>query len=90
MGQNRLMRPASSLTYWQRTTRLTAWLLLAWALVAFVPVYFARELAFSFFGWPFAFWVASQGAVLAFIAIVVIYAWRMRRLDDEFSDPESP
>jgi putative solute:sodium symporter small subunit len=73
--------------YWRRTRRLTAGLLLAWALVAFAPVYFARELSVEVFGWPLAFWLASQGALLGFCVIVIVYAWRMRRLDDEVKRP---
>ena len=65
--------------YWRRARRLTAWLLLAWGLVAFAPVYFARELSVEVFGWPLAFWLASQGALLGFCAIVIVYARRMRR-----------
>ena len=57
-------------------------LLLAWAAVAFGPVVFARELSVEVFGWPPAFWLASQGALLGFCAIVIVYAWRMRRLDE--------
>ncbi len=76
-----------SSNYWRRTRRLTAWLLLAWGLVAFVPVYFARELSVELFGWPLAFWLASQGALLGFCAIVIVYARRMDRLDEEFSEP---
>ncbi|KQW52050.1 MULTISPECIES: DUF4212 domain-containing protein [unclassified Roseateles] len=75
--------------YWRRTRRLTAWLLLAWGLVAFVPVYFARELSIELFGWPLAFWLASQGALLGFCAIVIVYARAMRRLDEEFSEPRA-
>jgi putative solute:sodium symporter small subunit len=75
--------------YWRRVRRLTAGLLLAWVLVAFVPVVFARELDVEVFGWPLAFWLASQGALLGFCAIVAVYAWRMQRLDDEFSPPET-
>ncbi len=71
--------------YWRRTRRLTAWLLLAWALVAFVPVVFARELSVELFGWPLAFWLASQGALLGFCAIVIVYARAMNRLDAEAS-----
>ncbi|MFG6416445.1 DUF4212 domain-containing protein [Roseateles sp. DC23W] len=73
--------PAARADYWRRTRRLTAWLLLAWCLVAFAPVWFARELSVEVFGWPLAFWLASQGALLGFCVIVVYYAWRMRRLD---------
>lgn len=69
--------------YWRRTRRLTAGLLLAWAVVGFAPVVFARELSVEVFGWPLAFWLASQGALLGFCAIVVVYARRMQRLDDE-------
>lgn len=73
--------------YWRRTRRLTAWLLLAWVLVAFVPVFFARELSIEVFGWPLGFWLASQGALLGFCAIVVVYARRMDRLERELSEP---
>lgn len=73
--------------YWRRTRRLTAWLLLAWALVAFAPVYFARELSVEVFGWPLGFWLASQGALLAFCAIVIVYARAMARLDAEAEEP---
>ena len=86
------MRPvkeASPNDYWRRTRRLTVWLLLAWGLVAFVPVVFARELSVEVFGWPLAFWLASQGALLCFCAIVIVYARCMRRLDEEFNEPRS-
>ena len=69
--------------YWRRTRQLTVGLLLAWGVVAFAPVYFARELSVELFGWPLGFWLASQGALLGFCAIVIVYAWRMRRLDEE-------
>jgi putative solute:sodium symporter small subunit len=69
--------------YWRRTRQLTVGLLLAWGVVAFAPVYFARELSIELFGWPLGFWLASQGALLGFCVIVIVYAWRMRRLDED-------
>jgi putative solute:sodium symporter small subunit len=72
--------------YWQRARRLTGALLLIWALTGFGLSYFARSLSFSFFGWPFGFWVASQGALLVFIAIVAYYAHAMRKLDEASRD----
>lgn len=74
--------------YWHRTRQLTAWLLLVWALVSFGLTFFARELSFSFFGWPFSFWVASQGALLVYGLIVAYYALAMRRLDGAFQDED--
>lgn len=61
--------------------RLTLFLLAAWAVVTFVVPYFARDLNFSFFGWPFSFWVASQGALIAYLAIAWLYARWMNRRD---------
>ncbi len=59
--------------------RLTLALLAAWAAVSFGVAYFARALSFDFFGWPFSFWVGSQGALIVYVAIVVIYATVMNR-----------
>ena|SRR2546421_11751865 len=69
--------------YWRRNLRLTAALLAVWFVVTFVIGWYARELDFSFFGWPFSFWVAAQGALIVYVAIVWFYARRMERLDRE-------
>ena len=74
--------------YWQRTCRLTGALLSIWALVSFGLTWFARDLSFSFFGWPFSFWVASQGGLFVYLLIVVFYAWRMGDLDDEYREDD--
>ena len=57
--------------------------LLVWAGVAFGLIFFARELRFSFFGWPFSFWMAAQGSLLVYGLIIAYYAWAMNRLDRE-------
>lgn len=69
--------------YWSRTRRVTALLMAVWLVVTFVVAYFARELSFAFFGWPFSWWVAAQGALLVYVLIVVCYAHYMDRLDRE-------
>lgn len=75
--------------YWKRIRRLTLWLLLIWFLVSFVLTFFARELSFLFFGWPFSFWMSAQGGLLVYAAIIAYYAWYMNRLDDEHGVEES-
>ncbi|MFN9470958.1 DUF4212 domain-containing protein [Acidovorax sp.] len=61
---------------------LKAGLLLVWVLVSFVATYFARDLQFLMAGgWPLGYWIEAQGAVLVFIAIVVVYAWAMNRFE---------
>jgi putative solute:sodium symporter small subunit len=68
-------------SYWARNLILIAALLAVWFGVTFGIAFFARELSFEFFGWPFSFWVASQGAIGVYLLIVVVYTRRMDRLD---------
>jgi putative solute:sodium symporter small subunit len=72
--------------HWRRTRRLTAGLLAVWFAVGFVVTWFARDLDFPFFGWPFSFWVAAQGGMLVFVALLAVYAACMARLDRRLAD----
>lgn len=67
--------------YWRSTLRLTAALFTLWLAVTFGIAYFARELDFTFFGWPFSFWTAAQGSLIVYVLIIWIYARRMDTLD---------
>ncbi len=69
--------------YWRKNLRITAILLAIWFVLTFVVSYFARDLSFSFFGWPFSFWVGAQGALVGYVAIIGYYAWYMNKLDIE-------
>ena len=69
--------------YWSKTLRITGILLAIWFFVTFVIGYFARDLNFTFFGWPFSFWVAAQGALIVYVVIIWFYARFMNRLDQE-------
>jgi putative solute:sodium symporter small subunit len=74
-------QPAVPQRYWRLVLGITGALLMIWLGVTFVVAYFARELRFDFFGWPFSYWVAAQGALLTYVAIVALYARLMNRLD---------
>ena len=75
--------------YWQATLRKTAMLLGIWFVVTYVVGYFARELSFNFFGWPFAFWVGAQGSLVVYILIIWYYARTMNKMDKEFGVAEA-
>ncbi len=75
--------------YWQKNLNLTAVLLAIWFVVTFVVGYFARSLNFNFFGWPFSFWVGSQGALVIYVAIIAYYAHSMNKLDQEHGVAEA-
>ena len=68
--------------YWRKNLRVTALMLALWFAGTFVVSYYARELSFSFWGWPFSFWLAAQGSLVLYCAIVWFYARYMRRLDE--------
>jgi putative solute:sodium symporter small subunit len=74
--------------YWGKNLRITGLLLALWFFVTFVLLYFARDLTFSFFGWPFSFWVAAQGALIIYCLIIWYYARYMNNLDKEYGVAE--
>jgi putative solute:sodium symporter small subunit len=74
--------------YWQKNLRITGVLLAIWFVVTFVVSYFARDLSFNFFGWPFSFWMGAQGALVIYVAIIWYYARYMNKLDQEYGVAE--
>lgn len=74
--------------YWRKTLWITGVLLGIWFVVTFVIGFFARQLNFNFFGWPFSFWVGSQGALIVYVLIIWYYARYMNRLDQEYGVAE--
>jgi putative solute:sodium symporter small subunit len=74
--------------YWGKNLKITGLLLALWFFVTFVLGYFARELTFTFFGWPFSFWVAAQGALVVYCLIIWFYARYMNKLDEEYGVAE--
>lgn len=73
-----------------RHLRLKAVLLCLWLLATFVSSFFARELSLPFGGWTFGYWMAAQGAVLVFIALVLVYCWAMNRFEREGAPAGAP
>ena len=75
--------PSVAQQHWRKTRLATAVLLLAWLVVIVVPVVYARDWQGAFWGWPLSFWIAAQGAPLAFVVLIGVYARWMNRLDRE-------
>ena len=75
--------------YWNRNLKITAVLLFIWFLVTFVMGYYAIPLAeINFFGWPLSFYMAAQGSLIIYVAILYYYAKKMRQLDVEYGVDE--
>ncbi|MCJ8281126.1 MAG: DUF4212 domain-containing protein [Rivularia sp. ALOHA_DT_140] len=71
--------------YWRKNIALIRNLLIVWALVSIVfSILLVEPLnTIPFFGVPLGFWMAQQGSILVFVALIFIYAVQMDKLDRE-------
>jgi putative solute:sodium symporter small subunit len=74
--------------YWRRNLNITAILLVIWFVVTFVVSWFARDLSFNFFGWPFSFYMGAQGSLVVYCVIIWFYARYMNNMDVEYGVQE--
>lgn len=77
-------------SFWRATQRLTLGLLALWLLVTLSAAWFARDLhGLRVFGFPLGYWFAAEGALLLYLAIIVVYAVAMDRLEARLMDAEA-
>jgi putative solute:sodium symporter small subunit len=71
--------------YWRRNVLVMASLLAIWAAAGLgCGVLFAEELnRLHWGGFPLGFWFAQQGSILVFVALILVYALILNRLDAE-------
>ena len=74
--------------YWKKNLTITGILLAIWFIATFVMGYYARDLNFDFFGWPFSFYMAAQGSLIIYVLIIWVYARYMNKLDREYGVDE--
>ena len=66
-----------------KVRRLTWVCLGLWLGVTLVPVLIARHPQWRPWGWPLDFWMAAQGCVLVYLALVSFYAWQVNRWEQQ-------
>jgi putative solute:sodium symporter small subunit len=76
--------------YWKKNLRLMVVLLIVWFAVSFgAGILFVEQLnEIVIGGFPLGFWFAQQGSIYTFILLILIYALRMDKLDDEYGVSE--
>jgi putative solute:sodium symporter small subunit len=74
-------------SYWRANTALIRNLLIVWALVSLVfSILLVQPLnGVRFFGVPFGFWMAQQGSIIIFVALIFIYAFQMDKIDRKYN-----
>ena len=72
--------------YWKENIRLVFFLLSVWFLVSFgMSILFVDVLnKIQFFGFKFGFWMAQQGSIYCFVALIFIYVFKMNKLDQKY------
>jgi putative solute:sodium symporter small subunit len=72
--------------YWRANTKLIRNLLLVWALVSLgFSILLVQPLNTIRIGsLPFGFWMAQQGSIFVFVALIFIYAIQMDKLDRKY------
>ena len=72
--------------YWRTHLTILGSLLLVWFVVSFgCGILFVDELdTIRFGGFKLGFWMAQQGSIYVFVALIFIYAWLMNRLDRKY------
>ena len=89
-NQERIPRQQRFDAYWQANIRLISLLLVIWFAVAYIPPLIVRDLnQLVILGFPLGYYMASQGALIAFISLSVYYAWRAGKLDQKYGMVDS-
>ena len=74
-------------TYWKSNLKIVSVLLSVWFFISFgCGILFVDYLdQFRFGGFKLGFWIAQQGAILVFVALIYIYIYLMDKLDDKYN-----
>ncbi len=77
----------STARYWKANVRLILKLLAVWFTVPFLfgIVFVDTFNKVSIGGYPLGFWIAQQGSIYLFVAIIFYYAKKMSDLDEQFA-----
>ena len=77
--------------YWQANLRILAILMTIWFVVSFgCGILFVEPLnEFKLGGFKFGFWMAQQGSIYVFVALIFVYVRLMNKLDRDFNFDDS-
>lgn len=72
--------------YWKANLKIIVILLTIWFVVSYVPVLLVNQLNQITFltGFPFGYYMGSQGSLIVFVIEIFFYAWWMGKLDRQF------
>ena len=77
----------SAQTYWKSNIKIVLVLLSIWFFISFgCGILFVDFLdQFRFGGFKLGFWIAQQGSIFVFVALIYVYIYSMDKLDKEYN-----
>lgn len=81
------MSDSSANSYWKANIRLVLSLLFVWFFISFgCGILFVDALdTIRFGGFKLGFWIAQQGSIFVFVALILIYIRAMDKLDAKYT-----
>ena len=72
--------------YWKANLKLMGVLLAIWFFISYVcGILFVDELnTIHFAGFKLGFWIAQQGSMFVYLALIFVYAAKMNKLDKKY------
>ena len=85
------MPNTSANSYWKANIKLVLSLLCVWFFVSFVCGILLVDVldTIRLKGFKLGFWIAQQGSILTFIALILIYIRAMDKLDSQYKQASS-
>ena len=85
------MPNTSANSYWKANIKLVLSLLSVWFLISFVCGILLVDVLdnIRLKGFKLGFWIAQQGSILTFIALILIYIREMDKLDSQYKQASS-
>ena len=80
------MNAEKAQAYWKENIRTILALLSVWFLVSLgAGVLFINQLnAIEISGVKLGFWFAQQGSIYAFVVLIFVYVYKMRKIDEKY------
>lgn len=71
--------------YWQENQRLIMILLVIWFTVTYIPPLLINQFnSIVIGGFPFGYYMGSQGSLVVFVILIFYYAFKMNKLDQKY------
>ncbi len=76
-------------SHWSKTKALMITVLIVWFAFSFGIHFFTEALnRFTFLGFPLGWYMAAQGSLIVFVALVFWFAYRQNKIDAKFGVAE--